>query len=44
MSPGLTPTPTKTEAELRFDETRRKVGLVAGPLMFLLVLVLTLTI
>ena len=33
-----TPPPTKTDAELRFDEVRRKVGLVAGPLLFLLVL------
>ena len=32
------PIPVKTEAELRFDEARRKVGIVAGPLMFLLVL------
>ena len=31
------PKPTKTEAELRFDESRRKVGIVAGPLLFLLV-------
>ena len=29
---------TKTAAELRFDEARRKVGIVAGPLVFLLVL------
>ena len=28
----------KTEAEIRFDETRRKVGIVVGPLAFLLVL------
>ena len=33
-----TPPPTKTDAELRFDEVRRKVGLVAGPLLFLIVL------
>ena len=33
-----TPPLTKTDAELRFDEVRRKVGLVAGPLLFLLVL------
>ena len=32
------PPPTKTDAELRFDESRRKVGIVAGPLVFLLVL------
>ena len=30
--------PTKTDAEIRFDEARRKVGVVAGPLVFLLVL------
>ena len=42
MSPDVTPvetlTPAKTEGELQFDESRRKVGIVAGPLMFLLVL------
>ena len=37
-APTTVPTPPKTEAELRFDESRRKVGIVAGPLMFLLVL------
>ena len=31
-------TPVKTEAELRFDETRRKIGIVVGPLVFFLVL------
>jgi len=38
LTPTEVPTPVKTEAELRFDESRRKVGIVAGPLMFLLVL------
>ena len=38
VAPITIPTPVKTEAELRFDESRRKVGIVAGPLMFLLVL------
>jgi len=38
MSEDPRPSPTKTEAEIRFDETRRKVGIVAGPLVFLLVL------
>ena len=38
MSEDPMPSPTKTEAEIRFDETRRKVGIVAGPLVFLLVL------
>ena len=38
MSTGLPPTPTKTDAENRFDEARRIVGIVAGPLVFLLVL------
>ena len=39
MSTDPAPTPTKkTDAEIRFDEVRRKVGLVAGPLAFLLVL------
>jgi sodium-dependent dicarboxylate transporter 2/3/5 len=37
-APTASPTPAKTEAELRFDESRRKVGIVAGPLLFLLVL------
>ena len=36
--PAPPPTTTKTDAEIRFDEVRRKVGLVAGPLVFLLVL------
>ena len=43
MPADLTPTPTKTDAELRFDEVRRKVGIVAGPLLFLLVLAWPLT-
>ena len=38
MPADPTPPPTKTDAEIRFDEMRRKVGLVAGPLVFLLVL------
>ena len=38
MSADPTPPPTKTEAEIRFDEMRRKVGIVAGPLVFLIVL------
>ena len=38
VAPTTILTPVKTEAELRFDESRRKVGIVAGPLMFLLVL------
>ena len=39
MSPSsFAVAPGKAESELRFDETRRKVGLVVGPLMFLLVL------
>jgi sodium-dependent dicarboxylate transporter 2/3/5 len=29
---------TKTDVEIRFDEARRKVGIVVGPLVFLLVL------
>ena len=37
MSIDLT-TPAKTDAETRFDEARRRVGIVAGPLVFLLVL------
>ena len=37
MSTDLTSPPTKTDAEIRFDETRRTVGLVAGPLVFVLV-------
>jgi sodium-dependent dicarboxylate transporter 2/3/5 len=39
MSSDPLPSPSKTEAEIRFDETRRKIGIVLGPLMFLLVLV-----
>ncbi|MEO2196257.1 MAG: DASS family sodium-coupled anion symporter [bacterium] len=35
--PAPPPRPTKTGAELRFDESRRKVGIVVGPLLFLLV-------
>ena len=38
MSVDRTPLTTKTDAELRFDEMRRKVGIVVGPLVFLLVL------
>ena len=38
MSTDPTPPPTKTDAEIRFDEARRMVGIVAGPLVFLLVL------
>ncbi len=38
MSADPTPPPTKTEAEIQFDEMRRKVGIVAGPLVFLIVL------
>ena len=38
MSTDLTPSPTKTDAEIRFDEVRRRVGIVVGPLVFLLVL------
>ncbi len=38
MSTDLTPPPTKTDAEIRFDEARRRVGIVAGPLVFVLVL------
>ena len=36
--PEQLPTPMKTEAEIRFDESRRKIGIVVGPLVFLLVL------
>jgi len=32
------PIRTKTDAEIHFDEMRRKVGTIAGPLLFLLVL------
>ena len=38
MSADPTLPPTKTEAEIQFDEMRRKVGIVAGPLVFLIVL------
>jgi sodium-dependent dicarboxylate transporter 2/3/5 len=39
MSSDPTPSPTtRTQSEIQFDETRRKVGIVAGPLVFLLVL------
>jgi len=38
MSSDAPPLLAKTEAEIQFDETRRKVGIVAGPLLFLLVL------
>ena len=38
MSTNPVPTPTKTDAEIQFDELRRKIGIVAGPLVFLLVL------
>jgi len=38
MPADPTPLPTKTDAEMRFDEARRTVGIVAGPLMFLLLL------
>ena len=38
MSPDPLLSPTKSQAELRFDEQRRKIGIVAGPLLFLLVL------
>ena len=40
MSVDRTPLTTKTDAELRFDEVRRKVGLVVGPLVFLSLLLL----
>jgi sodium-dependent dicarboxylate transporter 2/3/5 len=36
--PEQSQTPVKTEAELRFDESRRKIGIVVGPLVFFLVL------
>ena len=38
MSSAAIPPLAKTEAEIRFDEARRKVGIVVGPLVFLLVL------
>ena len=38
MSTDTRPASGRTEAEIRFDEVRRRVGLVAGPLVFLLVL------
>ena len=38
MSTDTRPESGRTEAEIRFDEVRRRVGLVAGPLVFLLVL------
>lgn len=38
MSDEPIPSPQKTQAELQFDERRRKVGIVLGPVAFLLVL------
>ena len=38
MPEDAVPPLTKTQAEIRFDEARRKVGIVAGPLLFLLML------
>ena len=38
MPSDLTPPLVKTETERQFDEQRRRVGIVVGPLAFLLVL------
>ena len=38
MSTNPVPTRTKTDAEIQFDVLRRKIGIIAGPLVFLLVL------
>ena len=38
MSTDSLPPSTRTDAETRFDESRRRTGVVAGPLVFLLVL------
>lgn len=38
MSSDPTPPPAKTETERQFDEKRRRIGIVLGPLAFLLVL------